>query len=82
MAAIILLTFTACSKYVSECEEWEVEHMEFITGACFISLGCGGNDTRQMFICGEALKDAKPGNSIILRENQCCRYTRRFIRKL
>ncbi len=80
LAAILLLTFSACSKEnPPQCEEWEIVDERFNIGGCN-GYGCSGSRTLQLIFCGEALKDAKAGNTIILSEDQCCKKTRTFTR--
>lgn len=82
LAAIFLLAFSACSKEIMpKCEKWEVED----AGSFINNPGCGfysdcGRKTLQLSFCGDALKDARAGNTILLGEYNCCRKTRTFIR--
>jgi hypothetical protein len=79
-AAILLLTFSACSKEsLPKCEKWEVQDEGSLKGGCFIDLGCESH-TLQLSFCGDALKDAKAGNTITLSEDDCCKKTRTFVR--
>ncbi len=82
LAAIFLLAFSACSKESSpKCEKWEVEDVGTIINntGCGITLDCG-RKTLQLSFCGDDLKDASAGNTILLSEDDCCRKTRTFIR--
>ena len=85
LAAIVLLTFSACSKEnPPQCEEWEVTDARYNVGGC-IDFSCAGSRTLQLSFCGDDLKDAKTGNTVIISEDQCCKKTRtfkRFIRKV
>jgi hypothetical protein len=85
LAAILLLAFSASSKEnPHECEEWEVVIERFNIDGC-IDWSCAGSRTLQLSYCGDALKDAKVGNTVILSEDQCCKKTltfKRFIRKM
>jgi len=79
MLFILLLAFSACSKY--KCEEWEVTDEDFRVGqGCGIDLSCAGKRTNQLSFCGDDLKDAKVGNTITLGEDDCCKKTRTFHR--
>jgi len=79
IAVILLLTISGCSKYnPPECEKWEVVDDGQVINGC-IDFGCLGR-TYQLLFCGDALKDAKAGNTITLSEDQCCRKTRTFVR--
>ena len=79
LVAILLLAFLACSKYnPPECEKWEVVDEGHNIGGC-IDFGCVGR-TYQLFFCGDALENAKAGNTITLSEDQYCKKTRTFVR--
>ena len=84
LAAIFILTFSACSKILPNCEKWEVEDV----GTAINTPGCGiivwdcGQKTLQLSFCGEALKDAIAGHTILLGEYDCCRKTRTFKRRI
>jgi hypothetical protein len=88
MLAIVLFifTFSSCSKVSSQCEEWEVTDERFGIGAgngsCEIDLGCIGSRALNLVFCGDGLKDAKAGNTIVISDDGCCRLTRTFKRLL
>ena len=52
-------------------------HSRCVTGFCFY-----GSGTKQVNICGSNLDNARAGNTITLVDNDCCKTTRTFIRKL
>ncbi len=82
MLAIILIisTFSSCSKVSSQCEEWEVTDEYSIYGSCLL---CGGSPkTLNLVFCGDGLKDAKAGNTVVISDDGCCRLTRTFKRLL
>ncbi len=83
--ASIIVIFSSCSKEnPPPCEEWEVVYEKNNIGGCN-DLGCAGSRTLQLIFCGDALKDAKTGNTVITSEDQCCRKTmtfNRFVRKI
>jgi hypothetical protein len=83
LAAILFMALSSCSKEdPPQCERWEVVDEGFNIGGC-IDWSCAGSRTLQLDFCGNALKDAKAGNIIILSEDQCCKKTmtfKRFIR--
>ena len=79
-AALIILIFSSCTKETSHCEEWEVTDESSVYGNCTIDL-CGGNTGNlNLIFCGDGLKDAKPGNTVIISDDGCCRLTRTFKR--
>lgn len=88
MLAIILFifTFSSCKKVSTHCEEWEVTDDRISinsgNGTCLIDLGCGGSRTLSLVFCGDGLKDAKPGNTVVISDDGCCRLTRTFKRLL
>ncbi|HEY5408066.1 MAG TPA: hypothetical protein VIJ92_13310 [Ginsengibacter sp.] len=80
MLAIILFifTFSSCKKVSNHCEEWEVTDEYSVYGNCFF---CDGNNrTLTLVFCGDGLKDAKAGNTIVMSDDGCCRFTRTFKR--
>jgi hypothetical protein len=80
LAAILFLAVSSCSKEnLPKCEKWEVTDEGVLLNGCIIDLGCGTR-TLQLDFCGDGLKDAKAGNTIILSEDQCCKKTRTFER--
>ncbi len=76
-AALIILIFSSCTKETkNHCEEWEVTDEYSIIGACTF---CGGtNTTLTQVFCGDSLKDAIAGNTIVLSDDGCCRLIRTF----
>ena len=69
---------SSCSKYKPpECEKWEVKEEGALK--CIADFSCI-NRTRQLQFCGDALKDASAGNTIIIRDDDCCKVTRTFMR--
>jgi hypothetical protein len=78
-AMLFIFTFSSCSKVSSHCEEWEVTDEHTIYGTCLLDL-CGGDGTYKLVFCGDGLKDAKPGNSVVINDDGCCRLTRTFKR--
>jgi uncharacterized 2Fe-2S/4Fe-4S cluster protein (DUF4445 family) len=70
-----------CKKAVLKCEKWEVEDAAHTIGGC-IDLSCGGKRTLYLNFCGSALTDAKEGNTIVLSEDNCCKRTRTFVRRI
>ncbi len=81
MLVIILFvfTFSSCKKVSSQCEEWEVtDERSGIGSGCVIDLGCGGSKTLNLVFCGDGLKDAKQGNTVVISDDGCCRLTRTF----
>ncbi len=79
--ALIILIFSSCKKEKSHCEEWEVTDEHTIYGNCLLDL-CGGDGTYKLVFCGNGLKDAKPGNTVVTSDDGCCRLTRTFKRLL
>jgi len=79
IAAILLLAFSACSKQsLPKCEKWKVQDEAYLKGGCFADFDCGSR-TSQLLFCGDALKDAKAGNTITLSEDDCCKKIRTFV---
>jgi len=78
LAILLLVAYLSCSKSsLPKCEKWEVK--EEGTLKCLIDFSCVSR-TRQILLCGDALKDASAGNIVIIRDDDCCRTTRTFIR--
>jgi hypothetical protein len=81
IATTILIAFSSCSKEgLPKCEKWEVQDEGVFKGGCVIDLDCGTSRTSQLLFCGDALKDARAGNTVTLRKDDCCEKTRTFIR--
>ncbi|MFT3746976.1 MAG: hypothetical protein QM768_01610 [Agriterribacter sp.] len=82
-ALISLLLFLTCTKS-PQCEEWEVKDEKYfkgnVTNGCFADWSCTGSRTFTLTFCGESLRDARAGNTVILSKSQCCESTRTFIR--
>jgi len=79
-AALIILIFSSCTKEASHCEEWEVMDEYSVNGSCLL---CGGsNKTLNLVFCGDGLKDARSGNTVVISDDGCCRLTRTFKRLL
>ena len=81
----LLIIINSCSKYdPPKCELWEVRDYEYSTGnsGCGIDWSCGGSRTMQLNFCGDALDDARVGNSIFINDETCCKKTRTFIRRV
>src|SRR5450631_2007013 len=77
-AALIILIFSSCTKETSHCQEWEVTDELSVYGSCTM---CGGvTGTFNLVFCGDGLKDAKPGNTVVLSDDGCCRRIRTFKR--
>ena len=77
----IIFFFQLSCKKTDRCETWEVSDSCTETGSCYY-LGCNNRSgTFQKGFCGEGLKDARAGNTIII-EGGCTTITRTFIRKL
>lgn len=76
--AIILFAFPTCKKDTLKCEKWEV--MDDTRSRCIFCFYPSG--TKQVSICGSDLDNASAGNTIVLVDNDCCKTTRSFIRKL
>ena len=85
LTAILFMALSSCSKEdPRQWERWEVVDEGFNIGGC-IDWSCVGSRSLQLDFCGDALKDAKAGNIIILSEDQCCKKTmtfKRFIRQV
>ena len=87
MAALTLWGICSCTKTKTDCELWEVMYEGTLTGpvgTCSIDLSCSGSQTMQSTFCGDALQNAKEGNTITVSEDQCCKKTmtfKRLIRK-
>ncbi|MGH2563002.1 MAG: hypothetical protein ACRDE5_00720, partial [Ginsengibacter sp.] len=85
--ASIVCTFSSCTKQTTDCEVWEVTYGSpegGTIGSCGIDLNCGDHRTLQLLFCGDRLKDAKAGNTIIINDDSCCTKTmtfNRFIKK-
>lgn len=78
--ANLVFYLLGCRKYnPPACEKWEVKDERFNVGGC-IDWSCSGRNTLSLNFCGEALKDAKAGNTITLSEDNCCKKTRTFVR--
>ena len=78
LAAMISLAVSSCSKgNLPKCEKWEVKEEGALQ--CIFDLSCMDR-TRQLQFCGDALKDAFAGNSVIIRDDDCCTVTRTFVR--
>ena len=78
LSAILFLAVSSCSKYKPpECEKWEVKEEGALK--CIADFSCIDR-TRQLQFCGDALKDAYAGNTLIIRDDDCCKVTRTFIR--
>ena len=76
---LFIFTFSSCKKVSSQCEEWQVtDERSGMGSGCVIDLGCGGSKTLNLVFCGDGLKDAKPGNIVIISDDACCRVTRTF----
>jgi hypothetical protein len=86
-AVIVAISFSACSKQTNNCQEWEVTYDCTINitgpiGSCGIVLDCGGTRTMNALFCGDQLKDAKPGNTITIGQDQCSITTMTFNRQI
>ena len=79
IATTSLLFLSTCKKESLKCEEWEVEDAKHNIGGC-IDWSCAGSRSYHLIFCGESLKEARAGNTIVLSEDQCCKRTRTFIR--
>jgi len=80
LIAMLLCVSRSCTKENSQkCEKWEVTYESFNIGAC-IDFSCGGRRTVQLFFCDKDLANARPGNTIIISQDQCCKKTMTFIR--
>ena len=78
LSAILFLAVSSCLKSnLPECEKWEVKEEGAIR--CWADFSCT-DKTRQIILCGDGLKDASAGNTVIIRDDDCCRLTRTFIR--
>ena len=78
--AFLFLIQLSCKKS-DRCETWEVNDSCTETVSCYY-LGCNNRtDTFQKGFCGEGLKNARAGNTIII-ECGCTTITRTFVRKL
>ncbi|RXK58490.1 hypothetical protein ESA94_17795 [Lacibacter luteus] len=81
---VILVGCSTCSKVNSNrnCEEWEVTDRKSYSGTGF-DWSCAGSRTLQLVFCGDALKDASPGNTKIISSGECTttRTFNRFIKK-
>jgi hypothetical protein len=80
-AALTILVFSSCTKETSHCEEWEVTDEPVVYGSCVLDL-CSGGGTFKLVFCGDGLKDAKTGNTVVISDDGCCRLTRTFKRLL
>ena len=76
-AALIILVFSSCTKETSHCEEWEVTDEPVVYGSCILDL-CSGRGTFKLVLCRDGLKDAKPGNTVVISDDGCCRWYRTF----
>lgn len=79
------LFFATCKVDLPLCEEWEVTDKESSSGSlpdCSIDWSCGGSRTLNLEFCGESLKDASAGNTIILNATTCCKTSRTFVRRI
>ena len=77
-----LTLLTACGKFKdSDCELWEVTDREYSVSGC-IDWSCGGSRTLELYFCGAARDSAFVGNTVILRDDQCCKKIRTFNRKV
>jgi len=61
-----------------KCEEWEVTDQKNYLGTG-IDWSCSGKRTYQLVFCGDQLKNARPGNSIVIGGGDC-QTTRTFNR--
>ena len=78
----ILFFFSSCKKNkLPVCEKWEVKYEYFNIGAC-IDFSCAGSRTMQLNFCDKDLEEAKVGYTKIVSQDQCCKRTMTFIRKL
>ncbi len=78
---LIILSFflVTCVKVNQQkCEEWEVTDRKTYSGNG-IDWSCSGSRTYQLVFCGDALKDASPGNTKVLGSGDCIT-TRTFVR--
>jgi H+/gluconate symporter-like permease len=78
--ALIILIFSSCTKETSHCQEWEVTDERSVYGSCQIDLCGGSTGTFNLVFCGDGLKDAKPGNTVVISDDRCCRLIRTFKR--
>lgn len=81
LTVISLFVLLSCTKN-SSCETWEVNDSCSETGNCNY-VGCNSypSGIHQEEICGDALKDARPNNTITINSN-CTTRQRTFLRKL
>jgi len=79
--ALAIFTFSSCIKVKNHCEEWKVTDENTLNGSCPLDL-CSDGSTSNIVFCGDGLKDAKPGNTIIISNDGCCTLTRTFIRMI
>jgi len=79
--ALIIYSFSSCIKVKNHCEQWEVTDERTLNGSCTFDL-CSGGGTFNMVFCGDGLKDAKPGNTIVINNDGCCILTRTFKRMI
>jgi hypothetical protein len=76
---ILLLAVTSCSKQSVKCETWQIEDDGTLKEGCILDFSCGSK-TLNLTFCGDELKNAKAGNTIILSEDDCCKKTRTFVK--
>ena len=71
--------FATCVKVnTPKCEVWEVTDEKNYLGSG-IDWSCAGKRTYQLVFCGDALKDARPGNTKVIGGGDC-QTTRTFVR--
>ncbi|HEY0678870.1 MAG TPA: hypothetical protein VGD17_11325 [Chitinophagaceae bacterium] len=79
---IILFLTLSCKKIKPyNCQLWEVTDAKSNAGNC-IDWSCAGIRTYNLYFCNDGLKDAIPGNVVVLSEDDCCRRTRTFNRRI
>jgi len=76
---LFIFTFSSCKKVSNHCEEWAVTDEPVAYGSCISDI-CGGGGTFKLVFCGDGLKDAKAGNTVVISDDGCCRLTRTFKR--